>query len=75
MFDETLRYICAGGAGLSIVGLTQDMIEGKTIYEVFPPEVSSILEGPYRRAFEGHEATLEIRFGRRTFLHRLAPLP
>ncbi len=75
VFDEGLRYICAGGAGLSIVGLTQDTIEGKTIYEVFPPEVSSLLEGPYRRAFEGHEATLEIRFGRRTFLHRLAPLP
>jgi diguanylate cyclase (GGDEF)-like protein/PAS domain S-box-containing protein len=75
VFDDTLRYVCAGGAGLSIVGLTQDMIEGKTIYEVFPPEVSSILEGPYRRAFDGHEATMEIRFGRRTFLHRLAPLP
>jgi diguanylate cyclase (GGDEF)-like protein/PAS domain S-box-containing protein len=75
VFDETLRYVCAGGAGLSIVGLTQDMIEGKTIYEVFPPEVSSVLEGPYRRAFEGQEATMEIRFGRRTFLHRLAPLP
>jgi PAS domain S-box-containing protein len=74
VFDERFRYICAGGAGLSIVGLTQDTIEGKTIYEVFPPEVSSILEGPYRRAFDGHEATMEIRFGRRTFLHRLAPL-
>ncbi len=75
VFDEGLRYICAGGAGLSIVGLTQDLIEGKTIYEVFPPEVSSLLEGPYRRAFEEQEATLEIRFGRRTFFHRLAPLP
>ncbi len=75
VFDEELRYICAGGAGLSIVGLTQDMIEDKTIYEVFPSEVSSVLEGPYHRAFEGHEATMEVRFGRRTFLHRLAPVP
>jgi hypothetical protein len=28
VFDGDLRYLCAGGQGLSIVGLTQDMIEG-----------------------------------------------
>jgi diguanylate cyclase (GGDEF)-like protein/PAS domain S-box-containing protein len=74
VFDEDLRYLCAGGHGLSIVGLTQDMVEGKTIFEVFPPEVSSLLEEPYRRALKGEEATLDIRFAKRTFLHRLAPL-
>jgi diguanylate cyclase (GGDEF)-like protein/PAS domain S-box-containing protein len=74
VFDQNLRYLCAGGHGLSIVGLTQELIEGKTIYEVFPPEVSALLEEPYRRAFLGEEATLDIPFGKSTFLHRLAPL-
>ncbi|HEV3267688.1 MAG TPA: diguanylate cyclase [Acidimicrobiales bacterium] len=74
VFDKELRYLCAGGQGLSIVGLTKEMIEGKTIFEVFPPEVSSVLEQPYRRALEGHEVSLDVEFGGRTFSHRIAPL-
>jgi PAS domain S-box-containing protein len=74
VFDDDLRYVCAGGQGLSIVGLTRETIEGRTIFEVFPPDVASVLEEPYRRALAGHEATMEIRFGDRTFLHRIAPL-
>jgi hypothetical protein len=27
VFDQDFRYLCAGGHGLSIVGLTQEMIE------------------------------------------------
>jgi diguanylate cyclase (GGDEF)-like protein/PAS domain S-box-containing protein len=74
VFDQDFRYLCAGGHGLSIVGLTQEMIEGKTIYEVFPPQVSALLEEPYRLALLGQEATLDIRFANSIFLHRLAPL-
>jgi diguanylate cyclase (GGDEF)-like protein/PAS domain S-box-containing protein len=74
VFDHDLRYICAGGAGLLTVGLTREQIEGKSIHEVFPSAVSSLLEEPYRHALVGQEATLDIVFGGRTFLHRIAPL-
>jgi diguanylate cyclase (GGDEF)-like protein/PAS domain S-box-containing protein len=74
VFDDEFRYLCAGGHGLAIVGLTQEMIEGKTIYEVFPIEVASVLEGPYRRVLNGEEVQLDIHFGGRVFLHRIAPL-
>jgi diguanylate cyclase (GGDEF)-like protein/PAS domain S-box-containing protein len=74
VFDHDLRYICAGGHGLSTVGLSQETIEGKTIFEVFPPEVSSVLEEPYRQALNGHEAAMDITFGARTYLHRVAPV-
>jgi PAS domain S-box-containing protein len=74
VFDGNLRYLAAGGHGLSTVGLTQEMIEGKTIYEVFPPAVAATLEQPYREALLGHEATMDIPSGSRTFLHRIAPL-
>ena len=36
--------------------------------------VSAALEQPYRNALNGHEATMDIPFGSRTFLHRIAPL-
>jgi hypothetical protein len=66
VFDSDLRYLAAGGHGLSTVGLSQEMIEGKTIYEVFPPAVASTLEQPYREALACHEATVDIPFGSRT---------
>ena len=75
VFDEELRFLCAGGKGLASVGLTQETIEGKTIFEVFPAEVASTLVGPYHDALNGQEASLEIRLGDRTYLHRVSPLP
>jgi diguanylate cyclase (GGDEF)-like protein/PAS domain S-box-containing protein len=74
VFDKDLRYLCAGGHGLAIVGLTQATIEGRTIFDVFPPDVADVLEGPYRRVLNGEEVQLDIHFGGRVFLHRLAPL-
>jgi diguanylate cyclase (GGDEF)-like protein/PAS domain S-box-containing protein len=74
VFDADLRYLCAGGEGLARVGLTQEMIEGKSIFEVFPPEISSVLEPPYRGALAGADAMLEIPFGDRVFIHQVAPL-
>jgi diguanylate cyclase (GGDEF)-like protein/PAS domain S-box-containing protein len=56
------------------VGLTQEMIEGKTIFEVFPPDVALTLEEPYRQALSGQEASLEIQLGDRTYIHRISPL-
>jgi diguanylate cyclase (GGDEF)-like protein/PAS domain S-box-containing protein len=74
VFDDELRYLCAGGDGLAIVGLSQEDIEGKTIFEIFPRGVSTVLEPAYREALDGVESTLDIEFGGRTFLHRIAPL-
>jgi diguanylate cyclase (GGDEF)-like protein/PAS domain S-box-containing protein len=74
VFDEELRFLCAGGKGLASVGLAQETIEGRTIFEVFPPEVALTLEEPYRQALSGQEASLEIRFGDRTYVHRVSPL-
>jgi hypothetical protein len=53
VFDRHLRYLSAGGHGLSTVGLTREMIEGKSIYEVFPPAVSSTLD-PVRKIIALH---------------------
>jgi diguanylate cyclase (GGDEF)-like protein/PAS domain S-box-containing protein len=72
-FDADLRYLCAGGAGLAQVGLTSELMEGKTIFEVFSPEVAAALEGPYRRVLSGEEATVIIHVLEKTFIHRIAP--
>ncbi len=74
VFDHDLRYLAAGGLGLADVGLSRPLLEGKTIFEVFPPEVAQAIEGPYRQALAGHESRMDVPYGGRIFSQRLAPL-
>jgi diguanylate cyclase (GGDEF)-like protein/PAS domain S-box-containing protein len=75
VFDHELRFLSAGGGGLAEVGLSQELLEGRTIFEVFPPAVVRLIEGPFRQALSGQESKTDVPFGDRTFLVRLAPSP
>jgi diguanylate cyclase (GGDEF)-like protein/PAS domain S-box-containing protein len=72
-FDQDLRFLSAGGLGLSEVGLSQELLEGRTIFEVFPPAIARLIEGPFRQALSGQESKTDVPFANRTFLVRLAP--
>lgn len=74
VFDGDLRYLCAGGLGLSEVGLSREMLEGNTIGEVFPPEVVAVIEPLYRRALAGEESSIDVPYEGRIYLQRLGPL-
>ncbi|HKZ85583.1 MAG TPA: GAF domain-containing protein [Anaerolineae bacterium] len=72
LFDADLRYILADGAGLAEVGLSKEMLEGKTIWEIFPADVVEILEPRYRAALAGQASAFEVSFAERTYaLHAL----
>lgn len=73
-FDHDLRYFCAGGLGLTSVGLSRQFLEGRTIFEVFPPEIIAAIEPSYRKALAGEESDLEVSYGEHCFLQRLGPL-
>ncbi len=74
MFDADLRYLSAGGLGLAEVGLSRAILEGHTIFEVFPPATVAIIEPLYRRALAGHESRIDVPYEGRIFLQRLGPL-
>ncbi len=57
LFDHDLRYMIADGTGLAVVGLSRELMEGKTIWEVFPPETCATIEPDYRAALAG-QATI-----------------
>ena len=73
-FDEDLRYLSAGGFGLADVGLSREMLEGKTIFEVFDPGTSSAIEPLYRAALLGESSTIDVPYEGRIFSQRLAPI-
>jgi PAS domain S-box-containing protein len=68
LFDRDLRFTIADGAGLELVGLSRDHLEGKTIFEAFPEETWKVLEPRYRATLEGEGSSWEMPYGGRHFL-------
>jgi PAS domain S-box-containing protein len=74
LFDHDLRYVLADGAGLAAVGLSKEMLEGHTIWEVFPRAVVAQIEAPYRAALAGQANSSEVEFAGRVYLVHTLPL-
>lgn len=74
LFDSDLRYILADGKGLAEVGLSKEFMEGKTIWEILPPETTQIIEPIYRDALAGGSSTSEIHFADRIYLLYALPV-
>lgn len=53
LFDRDLRFLVAGGEKLEAIGLTSDMLEGKTIQEVVPIDIANIGEPLYHTILDG----------------------
>jgi PAS domain S-box-containing protein len=59
VFDRDLRYVLAEGQSLVRAGIDPAQLVGKTVSEVYGPEVLELVAEPYRRAFAGEEVTFE----------------
>ena len=73
-FDRDLRYLAAGGEGLADVGLSREMLEGKTISEAFPEATAAVIEPFYRAALAGGTTTWDVPYGGHIYSQRLAPV-
>jgi PAS domain S-box-containing protein len=74
LFDRELRYRIADGLGLEEVGLSQSVLEGRTIFEVFPPEVYEQIEPRYRAVLAGRIQAFEMEYGGRFYQVRCVPV-
>lgn len=65
IFDHDFRYTLADGEQLRNHSWSPEMFEEKTLFEVFPPEISDEWAGYYRRALAGEEIVInsEIEMG------------
>jgi diguanylate cyclase (GGDEF)-like protein/PAS domain S-box-containing protein len=60
LFDHDFRYTLADGEQLKNHKWSQGMFEGKTLFEVFPADVSQEWADYYRRALNGEEVCIEM---------------
>ncbi len=60
LFDHDFRYYIAEVSQLRSKHYTREKLEGKTLWEAFPPEISSEWARYYRRALAGEIIDVEI---------------
>ncbi|MEQ9485598.1 PAS domain S-box protein [Coleofasciculus sp. F4-SAH-05] len=68
LFDHNLRYLVADGQALREAGHRWEGLQGKTLWEVLPPETCNLVEPLYHAALAGVEQTQEVSFGGFTYL-------
>ncbi|MEG4944438.1 PAS domain S-box protein [Microcoleus sp. F4-D5] len=74
LFDRDLRYTLVDGQGLALAGLSKEQLEGKTLWEVSPPEDLPLFETTYRAALAGKENTFEYKYGSRVYSITVSPV-
>ncbi|MBW4576560.1 MAG: PAS domain S-box protein [Aphanothece sp. CMT-3BRIN-NPC111] len=74
LFDKNLRYTIADGAGLAEIGLSRELLEGKAVWEIFPPETCEIIEPTYRAALAGTATVTELIYSNHIYLRHTLPV-
>lgn len=74
LFDKNLRYTLAEGKELAETGLSKELLPGKTIWEVFSPEICEMLEPHYRAALTGRTAVFEMPYADRIYKVQVLPM-
>jgi|JI7StandDraft_1071085.scaffolds.fasta_scaffold00217_11 diguanylate cyclase (GGDEF)-like protein/PAS domain S-box-containing protein len=74
LFDLNLKYFLTEGSVLEKLGLSNDMFEGKTMWEIFPPENCKILDFYYRKVLEGESHNFELLWQHYYFMISVTPL-
>lgn len=74
LFDKDLRYIFCNGKGFADVGLDPNALAGKTIFEVFPPDMCAIIAKHSYPVFEGISSHYEIEYKGRIYDNQALPV-
>lgn len=74
LFDHDLRYVLADGLELEEINLSKAELEGRTIWEVLPPETCELVEPFYRAALAGRASVAEIPFAEQVYLVHFLPI-
>lgn len=74
IFDKDMRYLLSDGQGLAQIGLSNEMLENKLMYEILTEETCKILEPVYKKAFEGISTTLDVPFSGNIYLVNVIPI-
>lgn len=74
ILDRDFRYVRNEGEGMRQLGLRDEDLVGKTIFEVLPPVTAEMVAEAYERVLEGETVRFEGEFQGEHFMATAAPL-
>ncbi len=69
-----MRFTLAEGTELAKIGLSKQLMQGKTLWEVFPAEHCAIIEPLYRSALAGETNVVEVPYRNQIYLTYTLPV-
>ncbi len=73
--DQNLHYLYNAGEGLLQLGLTNDMLVGKTACEIYGEETGQQVSEVYRRVLQGETLRFEVAYADQIFMSQATLLP
>lgn len=74
LFTPDQRILLADGEGLKDIGISREMLEGRTLHETFPPDLSTAIEGLFSAALAGNAGTAEANYEDRVYELQAIPI-
>jgi PAS domain S-box-containing protein len=74
LFDQQFRATVAQGASLAAVGMTKEMVQGRTMWELLPRETCEHLYPRLRDALAGETTSFELKLGQSVFAVNAMPV-
>lgn len=74
IYDDNYRFLLCGGKVLEKMGFNGDQMIDKTIFELYPPEVTEFVLPYYQQAFNGQLAEFELLYDQTCYEIVAAPL-
>lgn len=74
IMDKDMRYVFNEGEELKNIGLSNEPLVGKSIFEVLPRDTAEMMEANYQRVFDGEPVTFEGEFAGNTYLINAVPM-
>ncbi len=73
LFDHQFRFIIAGGVELAKSGFDRSQVEGRTLSEVYPPQVVDLFAPLYAKALAGEKSSFEHTFEGLVYHQQVVP--
>ncbi|MBF0338662.1 MAG: PAS domain S-box protein [Nitrospirae bacterium] len=74
LFDKQMTLSVVDGLGLKDMGYSKESMEGKSIWDVFPTDISTRLMPNFRAALTGRPSLSELNIGQRVYQVRTIPV-
>ncbi len=74
LFDQELCFTVVDGVGLDLFGINREDSEGKTLHEVFPPDLVQELESYFLSSLHGKMEDFELSVGENAIQFYTVPL-